>query len=269
MTQSFTYHCKQGGENALSVLAALSSLPKMRLKDAMSKGAVWLKREGKGNKRLRRATAELQIGDELSLHYNAEILALAPPTPQLIADEKQYSVWNKPVGLLAQGTLEGDHCSLLRIVEQQLNRDVFLVHRLDREAEGLMLIAHTGKAAAALSALFAQEAKQDIRKIYRVEVRGKLDGHGELDAALDGKASLTRYKLLEYWPQSDSSLLEVELVSGRKHQIRRHFAGVGHAVLGDPQYGSDNKDARGLQLRAVRLEFNCPLSRQSRRYSLP
>ncbi len=268
MTQNFTYHCQQGGENALAVLAAISALPKMRLKDAMSKGAVWLKREGKGNKRVRRATQELQTGDVLSLHYNAEILALAPPAPALVADEKQYSVWYKPAGLLAQGTLEGDHCALLRIVEQKLQRNVFLVHRLDREAEGLMLVAHTGKAAAALSALFAQEAKQGIRKIYRVEVRGNVAAQGELNAALDGKSALTRYQLLEYVPTRDSSLVEVELVTGRKHQIRRHFAGIGHAVLGDPQYGSDNKDARGLQLRAVRLEFACPLGKQLRRYAL-
>jgi tRNA pseudouridine32 synthase/23S rRNA pseudouridine746 synthase len=69
-------------------------------------------------------------------------------------------------------------------------------------------------------------------------------------------------------PARDSSLVEVELVTGRKHQIRRHFAGIGHTVLGDPQYGSDNKDARGLQLRAVRLEFVCPLGKQMRRYAL-
>ncbi len=268
MTENFTYHCQQGGENALAVMAALSGLPKMRLKDAMAKGAVWLKREGKGNKRVRRATLELQIGDELSLHYNSEILALTPPAPQLIADEKQYSVWNKPAGLLSQGTLEGDHCSLLRIAEQQLQREAFLVHRLDREAEGLMLIAHTGRAAAALSALFAQEAKQGIRKIYRVEVRGKVEAQGEIPAPLDGKAALTRYQLLEYLPERDSSLVEVELVTGRKHQIRRHFAGIGHAVLGDPQYGADNKDSRGLQLRAVALDFHCPLVKRQQSYCL-
>ncbi len=253
----------------MAVLAAASSLPKMRLKDAMSKGAVWLKRKGKGNHRLRRATAELQTGDELSLHYNAEILALTPPAPELIADEKQYSIWNKPAGLLAQGTLEGDHCSLLRIAEQQLHREVFLVHRLDRGAEGLMLIAHTGKAAAALSALFAQEAKQGIRKIYRVEVRGKVEPQGEIPAPLDGKTALTRYRLLEYLAERDSSLVEVELVTGRKHQIRRHFAGIGHPVLGDPQYGSDNKDSRGLQLRAVGLYFDCPLVKHQQSYCLP
>lgn len=265
--QHFTYHCSQSGEIALDVLANLSQLPKQRIKDAMSKGAVWLKRGGT-TKRLRRATAEMQAGDDLAMHYDAAILALEPPPATLIADEKQFSVWHKPAGLLAQGTLSGDHCSLLRIVEQQLEREVYLVHRLDREAEGLMMIAHTSKAAAALSALFAREGASGIRKLYRIEVRGQTAAEGEIASMLDGKSALTRYRQIHYDKASNSSTVEVELVTGRKHQIRRHFAAIGYGVLGDPQYGKDNKDPRGLQLKAVSLEFVCPLSRKPRKYVL-
>ena len=166
--QQFSHRCTITGETALDALAAVSSLPKQRLKDAMNKGAVWLKRPGT-HRRLRRATTPLLAGDELTLHYDAAVLALVPPTATLIADEKAYSVWNKPPGLLAQGTQSGDHCALLRIAEQQLQRECYLVHRLDREAEGLMMIAHTSKAAAALSALFAREGEDSIHKMYRVE----------------------------------------------------------------------------------------------------
>lgn len=266
--QHFTYHATATGEEAIDVLATLSSLPKLRLKDAMTKGAVWLKRGG-STKRIRRATTTLQAGDDLALHYDADILALVPPTPALVADEKHYTVWHKPSGLLAQGTLSGDHCSLLRIVEQQLEREVFLVHRLDREAEGLMIIAHTGKAAAALSALFAREGSGGIRKLYRVEVRGEAPDDGEISSMLDGKSALTRYRRLQFDKQRNSSTVEVEIVTGRKHQIRRHFAALGYGVLGDPEYGTDNKDMRGLQLCAVSLEFLCPLSKQQRHYKLP
>jgi tRNA pseudouridine32 synthase/23S rRNA pseudouridine746 synthase len=264
--QHYTHHAKVAGESALDVLAAASALPKQRIKDAMNKGAVWLKR-GSSTKRLRRATAALQAGDELALHYDAEILAIVPPSPVLLADEKHYSIWHKPPGLLAQGTLSGDHCSLLRMAEQRLQREVFLVHRLDREAEGLMMIAHTGKAAAALSALFAREGSGGIRKLYRIEVRGRLNDEGEIASMLDGKPALTRYRRLGYDANSESSSVEVELVTGRKHQIRRHFASLGHGVLGDPVYGN-NKDVRGLQLKAIVLEFTCPLTKQLRRYSL-
>jgi tRNA pseudouridine32 synthase / 23S rRNA pseudouridine746 synthase len=255
-------------ETTIEALARVSQLPKTRLKEAMNKGAVWISR-GKHSKRLRRSTTVLRQGDTLTLYYNPDILALAPPEPTLIADERHYSVWQKPAGLLAQGSREGDHCSLLRLAEQKLGREVFLVHRLDREASGLMLIAHSSKAAAALSALFAQpDTPGKLQKIYRVEVVGKLPESGSFDFAVDGKHALSRYTLLEYDPNKDRSLLRVELVTGRKHQIRRHFAEANHPVLGDPQYGENNKDNRGLQLQAVELAFMCPLTGLQRHYSL-
>jgi len=264
-TRVFTANA-ESGETAIAALVRVSDLPKARLKDALGKGAVWLKR-GSKQRRLRRATFALQAGDVLILHYNAEILASEPPTPQLLADERDYSVWIKPAGLLAQGSPEGDHCSLLRQAELLLARPCFLVHRLDREAAGLMLVAHTPKAAAALSALFArQNGAAVLRKIYEVEVLGELPESGEYSLPLDDKAALTRYRRLAHDIASNSSRAEVELVTGRKHQIRRHFAAGGNPVLGDPQYGSGNRDARGLQLFAVGLEFACPLRQVARRY---
>ena len=266
-TQSWTAQSTTPDETAVDALARVSGLPKSRIKDAMGKGAVWLKR-GKDANRLRRSTATLRSGDSLVLYYNPEILALAPPAPTLVADERAYSAWDKPAGLLAQGSREGDHCSLLRIAEQQLNREVFLVHRLDREASGLMLIAHTRKAAAALSALFArQEDTPELRKIYRVEVKGEVPETGVWQYALDGKAAETRYTREAFDAEKQRSVVRVELITGRKHQIRRHFAEAGFPVLGDPVYGSNNKDARGLQLRAVELGFTCPLTQRRRVYA--
>jgi tRNA pseudouridine32 synthase/23S rRNA pseudouridine746 synthase len=265
-SQHFTLTYTGATETVVDALARISSLPKGRVKDALAKGAVTLTR-GSKTKRLRRATYALQHGDTLSLWYNPEVLALVPPPPQLLADEKQYSVWVKPAGLLAQGTREGDHCSLLRIAELALKREAFLVHRLDREAAGLMLIAHTPKAAAAFSALFAaQDASARIRKMYRVEVKGQAPEHGEIALPLDGKAALTRFRRTAVDVTRDSSMLEVDLVTGRKHQIRRHCADSGFPVLGDPAYGENNKDARGLQLFAVALEFTCPLTGRARVY---
>ena len=253
-------------ETAVDALARASGLPKGRIKDALAKGAVTLTRGGK-TRRLRRATFALEGGDTLSLHYNAELLARIPPQPQLIADEKQYSVWSKPAGLLAQGTLEGDHCALLRIAELQLKREAFLVHRLDREAAGLMLVAHTAKAAAAFSALFAStDAAARMKKLYRVEVRGTAPAAGEIAFPVHSKPALTRFTRVAVNAARNSSTLDVELVTGRKHQIRRHCAQSGFPVLGDPQYGENNTDARGLQLFAVALEFTCPLTQRKRAY---
>jgi len=265
-TRSFTLTASTNSEDAVTALARISELPKARLKDALNKGAVWLKR-GSKQKRLRRATFLLLPGDTLTLHYNAEVLARIPPAPELLADERDYSVWIKPAGLLAQGSPEGDHCSLLRQAELLLKRESFLVHRLDREAAGLMLVAHTSKAAAALSVLFArQDANAGLRKEYLVEVLGEVPAEGEIAQPLDDKAALTRYRRIATDPARNSSRVEVELVTGRKHQIRRHFAAIDHPVLGDPQYGSGNKDGRGLQLFAVALKFTCPLRGQARCY---
>ena len=265
-TRLFELQVDSGDETAVDALARVSGLPKGRLKDAMTKGATWHKR-GSKTRRLRHATQKLLPGDKLSLYYNADVLARVPPQPTLLADEKHYSVWIKPAGLLAQGSQEGDHCALLRLAEQILGRAVYLVHRLDREAAGLMLIAHTPKAAAALSALFArQDTAAAIRKCYEVAVRGELPEQGSITLQLDGKTALTRYTRLGYDPDSNSSTVQVELVTGRKHQIRRHFAASGYPVLGDPLYGDNNKDPRGLQLFAVSLEFTCPLTRTARRY---
>lgn len=266
-TQQFSIKVTSNNARALDLLADNSKLPKMRIKDAMAKGAVWHKRNNKTT-RLRRATTTLKAGDEIHFHYNPEILARNPEQAKLLSDEKDYSVWIKPAGMLAQGTLEGDHCALLRVVEKTLQRESFLVHRLDREASGLMVIAHNKRAAAGFSALFARQTANDsaIRKIYQVQVRGALPENGRIDSTLDGKTALTHYRRLSLNIDNNTSLAEVELISGRKHQIRRHFAAIGFPVLGDPRYGESNRCAEGLQLYAVSLEFTCPLTKNHKHF---
>lgn len=256
------WHIPAGnGHTALSWMAAETGLSKQKLKDAMAKGAVWLGR--KGQKRLRRATAELQAGDELQLYYDPALLARTPPEPRLVADCRHYSVWYKPPGMLAQGSQWGDHCALTRWVEKHFTppRDVHLVHRLDREASGLMLMAHSPQAAARLGDLFQ---RRDMDKRYRVLAAGRVGEPGEtqvIDLPLDGKPSRSHVTVLAL-DDNGNSLLDIRLESGRKHQIRRHLAESGHPVLGDPRYGLGYPHPAGLQLRAWRLAFRCPFSRQ-------
>jgi tRNA pseudouridine32 synthase/23S rRNA pseudouridine746 synthase len=248
-------------------LAERAALPKGRVKDAMTKGAVWLARQGGKRRRLRRASTALRPEDVLELYYDEALLRAAPPVARCVDDQQHYSVWLKPAGLMAQGTDYGDHCALLRQAECHFHprRQVFLVHRLDREAAGLMLVAHDGRAAARLSALFR---KQRISKDYRVRVRGKIaQARGEIDQSLDGKPALTRYTVEAYDPVSDVTTLEVNIATGRRHQIRRHFAAIGHGVLGDPRYGTGNKNRDGLQLEAMGLRFRCPFSGRDMAYA--
>lgn len=247
--------------HAPELIAAHCGLSKTRIKDAMTKGALWLRRAGArgGPRRLRRAKTELRVGDRLSLYFDPRILALEPPPARLLADRRRYSVWFKPANLLAQGTRFADHCALTRQAEVFFAsaRPVFNVHRLDREARGIMLIAHSSDAAARLSRLFREG---QIEKRYRVQVLGRPGSEGVIDLPLDGKPARTEYGVLGYDGDRDRSVLEVVLDTGRMHQIRRHLDAIGHPVIGDPRYGRGNKDSEGMRLVAYSLRFRCPYS---------
>jgi tRNA pseudouridine32 synthase/23S rRNA pseudouridine746 synthase len=251
---------------ALRCISRYTDLSHERLKDAMRKGALWLTRRGRKPHRLRRVTAELRPGDHLTLYYDSAVLAAAPPLPVLLQDCRRYSAWYKPAGLLVEGSRYGDHAALERLVELHFGnkRPVYLVHRLDREAAGVMVVAHTPQAAARLSALFRE---RDVEKVYEVEVRGDLRKHSErgvIDVPLDGKPSRTDFEVIAYDAARGVTKARVRMQTGRYHQIRRHFAHIGYAVMGDPKYGTGNSDPRGMQLVATLLGFTDPWTGERR-----
>lgn len=254
---------------AADLLALRTGLSKGRIKDAMIKGAVWVKRKG-SMKRLRKATTVLSPHDHIEIHYDEKLLAIKPPEPALVSDQGYYSVWFKPSGLMSQGTMFGDHCCLLRLTELhfQVQRQVFLVHRLDREADGIMIIAHSKESAARFSELFQ---KKLITKEYRVEVLGNLQTQGSkgvINLPLDNKEAATEYEVISYDPQQNSSLISAFIRTGRLHQIRRHFEMIGFPVMGDPKYGKGNKNRDGMKLTAVSLRFQCPFSKKEVTFSI-
>lgn len=254
----------------IDFLHRYSGLSRQQLKDAANKGAVLLRRTGTV-KRLRRAKAELRAGDLIELHYDRDILALQPPPARCVADRGGYSVWFKPAGMLAQGNEFGDHCALLRVAEiaWQPPRKVWLIHRLDREACGLMVIAHTRPVAANLSRQFQHDR---VRKRYRVLVRGDIAAahgqQGRIGLPLDGKPAMTEFRVEAWDATQQASTLTVEIHTGRLHQIRRHLDALGFPVIGDPRYGTGNKDAGGLRLAATGLAFECPVKRGPVEFSL-
>lgn len=258
-------------DTVVDFLSHHTGISKRRIKDAMNKGAVWLKKPRGKQLRVRRATTKLKPGDQLSFYYNEELLALEPPAVECISDQKRYSTWFKPAGLLTQGTRYGDHASLLRGVELwfKTKRKVFLVHRLDREASGVVLVAHDSKAAGKLSHLFQSRS---IIKRYQAQVLGNLTQYqreNTIQLPLDGKEAITEYKTVEYDSASNTTLVNVTIQTGRKHQIRRHFDMIGFPVMGDPLYGTGNKNKAGLRLTATALEFTCPFSGKFRVYRSP
>jgi tRNA pseudouridine32 synthase / 23S rRNA pseudouridine746 synthase len=257
-------------ENITLFFQNLTGLSKIKIKDAMIKGAVWITDRRKKRIRIRRATTLIQQSDHVEFYYDPDILSIVPPSAKLLCDMVHYSVWHKPVGLMTQGTDFGDHCSLIRQSEIyfQARRKSYPIHRLDRETEGLVVIAHTAEAAKKMSGLFQ---KREVIKRYRATVLGNLgflDKIIKIEIPLDGKESITEYQAEGYDPVSNTSTVTIWIKTGRKHQIRRHFDIIGYPVMGDPQYGKGNKNDQGLQLRAISLEFRCPFLNKEKCFHL-
>lgn len=259
---------KSTDENAVDLLHANTGLSKQRIKFAMTQGAVWVT-HGRNTQRLRRAKRALKIGDEIHLYYDAEILDEIPAEPTLVADVGGYSVWNKPYGLRSQGSKWGDHCTVSRWAEKHLKpeRTAFTVHRLDRAATGLILVAHSKTVAAALATLFRERR---VEKHYRARVKGDFSAQTEplrVESELDGKDAVSELSFREI--KDGCSLVDVRIETGRKHQIRRHLATLGHPIVGDRLYGTGAEDGEDLQLQACLLAFECPVNNEPVEYRLP
>jgi tRNA pseudouridine32 synthase/23S rRNA pseudouridine746 synthase len=196
MTTKQEYHIEVEVSGALAVdlLSKSSGLSRQAIKQAMKKGAVWLTRE-RATQRIRRADRTLKQGDKLHLYWDETVLQQQTVDATLIADEQAFSIWHKPYGMLSQGSKWGDHCTLNRWVEQHLKpqRPAFIVHRLDRAASGLMIIAHSRKTAASFTGLFQQHA---IDKRYRAIVHGAFPDHLRLANPIDGKPALSHARRL-------------------------------------------------------------------------
>jgi len=150
-----------------------------------------------------------------------------------------------------------------------------VVHRLDRDTSGVIILAKNKKSEVALKKLFKD---RKVKKIYQTLVRGRIrPSEGLIDIPLSrasrdrlrvvpsvsGKPSETGYHLLRYFPDTDMSLLEVELKTGRMHQIRVHMSAIGHPVVGDRKYGKKTDALPRQFLHATRIEFIHPFSGQA------
>lgn len=243
----------------VDLIADNCSFSRSKIKQMMKQGEVWLQpnkvqSRNKTERRIRRAKTNLTAGDVVCVYHNETVYLTPPPEPTLIVDEGIYSVWSKPAGLMSSGTRFGDHCAINRWVEQHLapQRDVHLIHRLDRFATGLIVLAHTKSAAADLSKQFRDRT---VSKCYRVIVEGLVTEPLRIDSELDGKPSISQLTPTSVNQDTQQTTLEVTIETGRKHQIRRHLAGIGHPVLGDRQYGSGQGE---LALRSIKLAFDHP-----------
>jgi 23S rRNA pseudouridine955/2504/2580 synthase len=160
----------------------------------------------------------------------------------VLFEDDDCLILNKPAGLAVQGG-EGVGASLDAILAEEWEGRPLLVHRLDKDTSGVILAAKNRDAAARFAARFSRRGG-GVRKIYLAVCSGRPEPAAgiirtSLDIRGESKPAETRYSLVSTLTVGDRecSLLELELGTGRMHQIRRHLAQIGHPILGDDKYG--------------------------------
>lgn len=261
-------HTLSAWGSALSQLASASNLTEEQVTDAALKGGVWRKKHNAHKlRRIRDLAGECSVSDQFYLNYDATILEQTPLTPKLVSDQLNYSIWNKPPGMLSQGSKWSDHCTITETVRCQHGKPTFLVHRLDKAASGLIVVAHTKNALKKLTALFSARL---VDKQYKVVVHGEFSHTlpHRLEMRVEDKEAITDVLEAKYDTATDTSLLLVNIETGRKHQIRNHLHAIGMPVVGDRLFDPDREHKQDLQLIACVLGFYCPFTNEKRLFQL-
>lgn len=177
--------------------------------------------------------ASREVGDD-------DRIAVVDEMPQLsvIAKSDDWIAIDKPAGMPTQPARDRRERSLEELLRVAYG-EIYLVHRLDTPASGVVLFARNRAAAARLSAWFASGT---MRKTYLAVTDPPIDRDVMIDTPLDGKDALTVVRAHR----------EVEIKTGRTHQIRIHLASIGHPIVGDRRYGG--RPAPRLMLHAWKLE---------------
>ncbi len=208
-------------------------------------------------------------GQQLQLRGSArlrELRAAAPPIAaalNILYESEQMLVVDKPAGLAVHtgSGHEGDNLTVrVQAYLQGKPFQVAPIHRLDAGTSGPVLFGKGKKNCAALGSLFM---RHEVEKVYVALVQGNMQGGGVLAQELSAKGKLkecfTNFVTRQRCAQA--SLVELTLVTGRQHQIRRHLAQAGHPIFGDCRYGGEA--IPGLRypfLHCCSIAFNDPFS---------
>lgn len=194
----------------------------------------------------------------------------------LLHEDRDILVVDKPSGLLTIGTERERERTAYYILTDYVRKGcarsrnrIFIVHRLDRESSGLLVFAKTEEAKRCLQGQWNETTKRYLAVVHgRMEKRsGTITSYLAENKAHFvystsdtrwGKLSHTAYEVLKV--TKDLSLLEVDLLTGRKNQIRVHLAEDGHPIVGDRKYGEGNDAHKRLALHARSISFRHPFS---------
>jgi 23S rRNA pseudouridine1911/1915/1917 synthase len=280
-------------------LAEASGLSRARVQALLAEGAVMIAGQPAGG-----PSAKIAAGSSFSITVPAAIPAEARPQdiPLVIAyEDADLIVIDKPAGMVvhpAAGNYEGTLVNaLLHHCAGQLSgiggvARPGIVHRIDKDTSGLLVVA---KSDAAHEGLAAQFAAHTLHRRYLAVCAGRPSpaegtinarlGRSDADRkkmavlpkdSLRGKNAVTHYKAIK--KLDSATLIECRLETGRTHQVRVHFASIGHPLLGDPLYGRDPKSLKPVlqrigfarqALHAAELGFVHPLSGEELRLESP
>jgi 23S rRNA-/tRNA-specific pseudouridylate synthase len=213
-----------------AVAAKFPAISRRKARELISAGRVLV-----NQRPVRVASREVAAGDELTV---AEEL----PSVPLLAIHDEWLAVDKPAGMATQPERDRARLSLEEVLRVE-HRKIWLVHRLDTPTSGVVIFARTQPAAATLSRLFAGG---EIRKTYLAVCNPPLEREVTIETPIEGNDALTIARPLH------DGLTEIDLRTGRTHQIRIHLASIGHPVAGDRRYGGAS--APRLMLHAWKLQ---------------
>lgn len=203
----------------------------------------------------------LQSGDLLALKESRRTsdLLRERPVVDILYEDDGVMVVNKEAGRSVHNTAENTGLDLVRHCEGYLDRrgtpcKLRPVNRLDRGTSGAVILAKSPTSAGILGRFIREEG---LAKVYLAVVSGGVELAGEIDLPLEGKESLTRYQRI--LQGESAAVVAVYPVTGRMHQIRKHFSIWGHPVVGDKRYGGPLvKGLGGHALHAFAVAFPNP-----------
>ena len=203
----------------------------------------------------------------------------------IIFENDELIVINKPSGLLSIASDKEKGSTAYRMLTEYVQQKdkhnrVFVVHRLDEDTSGVLMVAKNPKIQAALQDHWNEIVSK--RGYYAIVVGHMKEANGTIKSYLkknaqnmmysskkagDGQLAITHYKVIG--EIEGYSLLDVHIDSGRKNQIRVHLGDLGHHVIGDDKYGNPSNPIKRLGLHAYELEFKHPLTGKVMKFTAP
>ena len=250
--QTFLVDNTSKGKALVDFISVMLEVSKRQAKRIIDSRSVFV-----NNRRTWMASHPLKTGDTVQIQEAQFKREKKPLTRSaIIYEDDSILVLNKPAGMLANG-VESAESGLQKLLG---SRTIRAVHRLDRDTTGCLVFAKDATTWDEMVALFRA---RELKKIYAALVVGSFkDAERRIDTPLEGREAVSIARRV--WATREVSLVEVEILTGRTHQIRKHLLGAGYPVLGDKEYTTKRGSSERFRavprqmLHAALIEFPHP-----------